>query len=188
MHSPTVLEAFDKLVEELDQEIREARDAAANAIRDGHDDEADRMRRLIRETTALRAKTHALREAWLALLDGKERRRGRKRRETFERAPRGQRLPEEAYYLPILRALEQLGGQAPVKQVLQLVYQQIKDKLTQIDLTPLPSDARTLRWRNAALWARQGLVHKGLVQKDTPFGVWAITPRGREYVAKQSAT
>jgi len=37
------------------------------------------------------------------------------------------------------------------------------------------------RWVNTARWARQKMVEKGLLAKDSPWGIWEITEKGRKY-------
>ncbi|MCS7081599.1 MAG: winged helix-turn-helix domain-containing protein [Bacteroidota bacterium] len=98
------------------------------------------------------------------------------------RLPRGQRTPEEDFRLPILRALAALGGQAPVSEVLEHVYAEMKPHLKPFDLQGLPSHPKTPRWRNTAQWARQTLVEKGLLRSDSPRGIWAISEQGRKYL------
>ena len=35
------------------------------------------------------------------------------------------------------------------------------------------------RWRNAAQWARNSMIHEGLLKADSPRGVWEISDQGR---------
>ena len=39
-----------------------------------------------------------------------------------------------------------------------------------------------LRWRNAAQWARNSMVNDSLLKKDSPRGVWEITPKGTSHL------
>ena len=32
------------------------------------------------------------------------------------------------------------------------------------------------RWSNLVHWARLGLVHEGKLDRDAPFGIWALVP------------
>jgi hypothetical protein len=91
------------------------------------------------------------------------------------------RTPEKAYHIPILEALEQLGGRGYVHQVLDIVYERMKDRLTEDDLKPLPS-GRGLRWRNTAMWARVILVQNGLLKQDSPKGIWELSQAGWDYL------
>ncbi len=111
---------------------------------------------------------------------------GGKRRTSAERLPRGRRTPEDAYRRPILEALSELGGQAPMSNVLDLVEKKMASILNQYDRQPLPSEPRTLRWRNTAQWCRNTLVREGLLKSDSPHGVWELTEAGWRELKKQS--
>lgn len=100
--------------------------------------------------------------------------------------PRGVRTPDKAFYLPILRALVKLGGAAPVRKVLSLVGEQMKDQLRDVDWQPLQKDPNTLRWENTAMWARYKLIQQGLLRNDSPKGIWEITESGRRYLEEHS--
>jgi hypothetical protein len=91
------------------------------------------------------------------------------------------KTPEREYRVPILESLEQLGGQGHVKEVLRLVYEKMKNRLTGDDLKPLPSGGE-VRWANTAMWARFNMVREGLLRSDSPRGVWEISEMGRAYL------
>jgi restriction system protein len=90
-------------------------------------------------------------------------------------------FPQKAYQVPILEALVELGGQAPVSKVLERVYEKVKHNLTPQDLQTLPSGG-DVRWRNAAMWARNKLKDQGLIAANSPRGIWEITDAGRRYL------
>lgn len=100
--------------------------------------------------------------------------------------PRGVRTPDKAFYLPILQALVQLGGAAPVRNVLSVVGEQMKDQLRDVDWQPLQKDPKTPRWENTAMWARYNLIKQGLLRNDSPRGMWEITEAGRRYLEEHS--
>jgi len=93
---------------------------------------------------------------------------------------------EEDIYLPILESLLDFGGSAPMTQVLDRVYEKMKDKLSKADLEILPSGG-DVRWRNRAQWARLKMVREGLLSKDSPRGIWEITKLGIEFLKKRSS-
>ena len=103
-------------------------------------------------------------------------------RRNLGRLPRGIRTPESAFTKPILEALVELGGSAPVSNVLDLVEPQLKSKLKDVDYQPLPSDPNTLRWRNTAQWTRHDLVNQGFLKNDSPRGIWEISEKGRDWL------
>lgn len=179
MKHQNVTEAFDMLISELETALKDTRQAAALASERGSYDEAQARLNEARQIEKFIAEVRAKQRDWIAL-GGKSR---GKRAGTGSRLPRGERTPEEAFRLPILRALVAMGGQGKMTEVLDRVYQEMKSRLKPVDLKPLPSDARTRRWRNTAQWERQSMVEEGLLRNDSPRGVWAITEKGRNYLA-----
>ncbi len=100
------------------------------------------------------------------------------------RLPRGKRTPEDCYYRPILEALIDLGGSAPMSEVLECVLQHMKNTLRDVDFKPLASTADMPRWRNTAAWARNTLVERGLLRSDSPRGVWEISDSGTRFLRR----
>ncbi len=106
----------------------------------------------------------------------------REERRNLGRLRKGLRTPEPAYYRPILQALEEAGGSAPMAHVLDRVYQLMQGVLKDVDHQPLASDPDMPRWRNAAQWARNSMVKEGLMKSDSPRGIWEITHQGRTWL------
>ena len=79
------------------------------------------------------------------------------------------------FFGPVLRAIEELGGEAPAGMVRQRVADDLKIPNRQQDeLMPGGSS----RFGNQIAWARFHLAKAGLI--DSPRrGVWRITDRGR---------
>ena len=94
---------------------------------------------------------------------------------------RGLKTHESKYYIPILEALVELGGSAETEVVLERVYQKMQGILNEFDLELLPS-RREFRCINTAQWARLRLVKEGFLSSNSPFGIWEITDKGREYL------
>lgn len=97
-----------------------------------------------------------------------------------DRLAKGMRTPESAFVLPILRALTDLGGSAPMRRVLEQVGTAMQAHLRDVDHQPLKSDPRHPRWNNTAQWARDSMVRDGLLKNNSPRGLWEITAAGRE--------
>jgi hypothetical protein len=57
----------------------------------------------------------------------------------------------------------------------------MKNILNSYDEEPLRSRRNVKRCENTARWARQKMVEKGLLAKDSPRGIWEITEEGRKY-------
>lgn len=113
---------------------------------------------------------------------------------TFVAAPEGQaeearlrkglKTPQEAYYVPLLEVLVEMGGSGPVRDVLGLIHQRMQPLLNEHDLAMLPS-GRDPRWRTTAMWARFQLVQQGLLRDDSPFGTWEISDEGRRWLEER---
>ncbi|MFN6992084.1 MAG: winged helix-turn-helix domain-containing protein, partial [Fervidobacterium sp.] len=97
---------------------------------------------------------------------------------SYRRVRKGMKTPEKAYYRPILEFLVKLGGQAKAHIVLDLIYESMKDKFKEVDLERLNSGK--VRWHNTAQWARLELINLGLLEKDSPYGIWKISEKGRK--------
>jgi len=189
MEQNEVNSAFEILLEELEQVCNALNEQGSQAFRSG---DYDMAKRTIEEATRLQefhTKVRELQKEWHRLVAGRlVRTRLSKIRAPAERLPRGLRTPEEAFRRPILETLVELGGQAPMSKVLDLVEQKMKSILNKYDKQPLPSDPRSPRWRNTAQWCRNTLVREGLLNGDSPHGVWEITEAGRAELKKPSGT
>jgi len=100
-----------------------------------------------------------------------------------DRLGRGIRTPESAFIVPILQAIQELGGSASMGQVLEKIGTAMKDVLKDVDHQTLKSDPTHPRWNNTAQWARNTMVTDGLLKKDSPRGVWEITAAGKQHLA-----
>ena len=113
-------------------------------------------------------------------------RRGKKPSTTKRhRAPAGTLLPEARYEMPLLRTLVELGGSAQSRQIIDLVGEKLKGDLTEVDKEMLSSGV--IRWQNRVQFVRLGLIKQGLMAKDAPRGVWAISEAGRIVVSQHES-
>jgi len=99
----------------------------------------------------------------------------------------GKPTPRRYYYLAILKALDEQGGSAKVKDVLVQVEQLMKGVLKEIDYQPRRSESDRPRWYNAAMDARYQLKEKGFLRKDSPQKIWEISEAGRKFLAEETA-
>lgn len=97
-----------------------------------------------------------------------------------KRAARGTLLPQAEYELPLLESLVELGGSGPASEVIERVGSKLDGQLTVADHSTLASG--DLRWRSRVQFVRLGLVKEGLIARQSPRGIWAITDEGRERV------
>lgn len=96
---------------------------------------------------------------------------------------RGLRTPETAFYTPILKVLDELGGTARTAEVVKRVGEFMADVLSPDDRDPLPSTGLP-RWENTTQFARYSMVRIGLLKPDSPRGTWAISVRGMEHLQR----
>ena len=102
------------------------------------------------------------------------------------RISKGLRTPESAFFRPILQALSDLGGAAKRSDVFTLLEPSMRDVLQPIDYQTLSSEAEQVRWQNSAQWARNLMVKEGLLQPNSPVGIWEMTEKGRAFLLKNS--
>lgn len=92
------------------------------------------------------------------------------------RIPAGLLLPQSEYFLPIMKVLEENGGQAPKTSVLERLGTRLNDRFTDLDREALETGEP--RWQSRAQFARLRLVKDGLLDGDAPRGIWALTAKG----------
>ncbi len=103
-----------------------------------------------------------------------------------KRAPKGSLLPEADYELPLLEALDELGGSGPASVVVNRVGEKLHDKLTAVDLEQVSSGE--VRWKNRVQFVRLGLIKAGLMKDDSPRGTWEIAEPGRIRLGQTTGT
>lgn len=192
LHSETtnVQAAFEMLLEEVENEIRFVNEVGAKAFGERNYGRVDEARQQAVKLTEFREQLANLRQEW-NLLSGafdtadQPEEVVHEERRNLGRLRRGMRTPEDAFRLPILGALVQLGGSGRIGDVLGLVEREMKSQLKEIDYEPLGSNPNMLRWRNTAQWARNALVKEGLMKDNSAHGVWEISESGRRYLARK---
>jgi restriction system protein len=184
MDGHEVTAAFEMLLAELEAVRQRLNEEAATALQANEYDAARRAIEEPKRVEKFSGKVRALREEW-ASLSAKRSRPTKVRRTSTSRLAPGLRTPETAFRRPILEALVELGGGAPVGEVLDLVGEKMWGRLSHYDLEPLPSDSRSVRWRNTAQWCRDALVREGLMRSDSPRGIWEISDAGRKAVQSE---
>ena len=180
--------AFDIVLEEIENAIEGLNQEGGAVLRKGDYEQARELIEKGSQMTALRGRVDELRKEWgriigTAAVRAPRRKRSRK---ITKRLERGLRTQTDAFRVPVLQALVQLGGSASVTDTVDIVGELMKDELNDYDRSPLPSMPSSTRWRNTAQWARLGLVQEGLMASDSPRGTWEITERGRRWLSQQA--
>jgi restriction system protein len=183
----SVLSAFELLLEEVEDEIEYTNQIGSRAFSAGKHDQVKAAMQQVERLTDFRRRVAALRQDWQTLAaanlqDDETAETERAGRRDLGRAARGTRTPEDAFRVPVLQALVDLGGSGTVQEVLDKVEIAMKDRLTPVDYESLPSTPGSPRWRNTAQWCRNTMVNEGLLSDDSPRGTWEITAAGRSFL------
>jgi hypothetical protein len=101
---------------------------------------------------------------------------------TQRKRKQGTRTPETAFYMPILQALNELGGAGRTAEVVRRVGEIMDGALLPQDREPLKSTG-VPRWDNTSRFARQSMVRNDLLTSDSPWGIWEMSDKGREYLS-----
>ena len=182
-----VSSAFEMLLEEVEAEIDFVNNVGAKAFAARDYDRAREALERAGTLTAFRDKVAGLRREWdelAAVAESQEDEETKAQRRDLGRLRKGLRTPEAAYYRPILEVLAEMGGAGETGEVLDRVGRKMKGLLKDVDFDPLASGPDNPRWRNAAQWARNAMVREGLLKADSPRGVWQISDKGREMLAR----
>ncbi len=113
----------------------------------------------------------------------RRRRKGGKTRGGSQRAPKGSLLDERAYWTPILEALADApNGAAAARDVIAKVGVALDEQLTQLDREQVASGGE--RWQGRVQFARLRMKDAGLLETNSPRGVWQISNEGRSALEK----
>ncbi len=172
--------AFELLLEEIESVIDALNKEAEEAFKSGDYEKVKTLIEYATKITEFREKVKNIQKEWQTLFATKTIKIKRTKKEVFKKLRSGLKTPEDAFKLPILESLIELGGRAEAKAVLDKVRQKMKNVLSEYDKQPLKSGE--LRWKNTARWARNTMVNEGLLAADSPSGIWEITEKGRLYI------
>lgn len=186
--------AFGMLLEEIEAEIDYINQIGASFLDKRDYESSKKALERAEKLTQLEDRVAKLLEEWKGLsavgvrekleepdskLRPKQAKTSEVKRRNFGRLPRGQKTSESQFFIPILRALDDMGGSAKVGDVLHRVAEIMQPILRDIDYQKLPSPPNEPRWRNTAQWARYRMIRNGLLKNDSKRGVWEITKKGR---------
>ncbi len=175
MSGDIILEILELLIEEIESEIAEVRKIGAEYFQQGNDTAARNALERVEQLKSFKAEVKSLHKKWNTF---KKQTPRTSLQESNRTRYSGEQIPTDAFRLPILEVLEELGGKAPANKVIERVKQKVVHLLKPADYEPLPSGA--IRWRKKAEWTRYNLVREGLMKKDSPRGIWEISPLGRK--------
>jgi len=182
MKQNEVMAAFEILLKEIETVIAWFNEEGAMAFRHSDYETAREVVERVGQIRAFRDRVGELQNEWERLFAKRATetfKKGTRHAALAQRLQRGLRTPEAAFRLPILEALVELGGSAPIGDVLGRVHDKMKERLTEYDCQPVPSAPTEPRWRNTAQWCRYTMIREGLLAPDSPRGTWAVTEAGR---------
>lgn len=94
--------------------------------------------------------------------------------------------PERNIRLPLLKVLDESGGQLSISEAISKVTERYFSELTD-DAKISRLDSGQLRWQNRVEWARFKLIQAGELDRSNR-GDWRITPKGRERLQAEWAS
>lgn len=184
-----VFSAFEILLEEIETEIDFFTGVGSQVLQGRDYNKAKELIDHAQEITNFRNQVAGLRKEWTKIntaAEEKEDEETRIQRNNMGKLRKGLRTPESSYVLPILQALDQMGGSGKVSDVIDKVGEIMRPILKNIDYDPLASNPDNPRWRNTAQWARNSMVNEeGYLKKDSPRGIWEISEKGRAFLKEQ---
>lgn len=93
-------------------------------------------------------------------------------------------LPQQVFRMLILQAiLDEPDGKSR-KEILTFINSHMKDHFNDFDLEVTSGQTNT-RWMEQVSWERNAMLKDGLLEKDTPRGIWKISASGRQYLKGQ---
>lgn len=184
--------ALSLLGETLHAEVQRINTEGSQAMQLGDYDTAQAVIDFAKRLTAFRGKVSELAQEWTKLEEMRDSASLEVQqivsKRFFGKSRKGEITPHEVYFRPILQVLEELGGKAKTKAVLDCLEAKLQTVLKPKDYEVLESDGRSIRWRNAAQWARNAMVNNaddGRMKKDSPRGIWEISDKGRACLREQ---
>lgn len=180
MDKNEVNSAFEILLEEIEEVFDMISEEGEESFKTQDFDKAKTLSEYGERLKDFREKVKALQREWQTIFSERIPTQYRKKQVKGE-LKMGLKTPQESYVMPILESVIELGGKAEMKDVLNLVHSKMKGILNSYDYEPIPSVPKRQRWKNTAKWARYSMVNEGLLAKDSPWGIWEITEKGRKF-------
>lgn len=178
--------ALGLLRDSLAEEEQRIRNEGARAMQGGDYDTATSVIEFAKRLLAFQNRVEGLVNEWAELEDLRDAASPAVQeivsKKFFGKRKKGEITPHTAFYGAILESLVELGGSAKTKYVLDRVGEKMKDILKPLDYAVLPSDGKSIRWRNSAQWARNTMVNEDGRMKKTKNGVWEISDKGRKWL------
>jgi hypothetical protein len=177
--------AFEILIGQLQKALRNIQKKGVQAF---EQNEYSTAQKIAQHAEVIRAKLKELenlRENWDHILNDVAPQKTKSSSKKRKHLSPGLKTPENAFRIPILKALEKLGGSGATQEVVDVVGTIMDNELNEYD-RELLQDSRTQRWRNSAQWERATMVEEGLLKDSSPRGIWEISNEGRVYLEEKN--
>jgi len=176
--------AFEIVLEEIEDSIVSINQEISISSSSRDYDKSLILIKVAQQMTAFRDKVYELQKEWSKLTDTKFRgeiKTTKTKRRGKRRLSKGLRTREDVFEIPILRAIVKLDGTAIMSDILEEIAESMSSLLNNYAYSLLPS-TELPRWQNTAQWARYEMVKKGLLESNSPRGIWSITQLGRDFL------
>ncbi|MBN8457527.1 MAG: winged helix-turn-helix domain-containing protein [Verrucomicrobia bacterium] len=177
------------LRDSLAEEEQRIRSEGAKAMQEGDYDTATSVIEFAKRLLAFEKKVEGLVAEWEELEDLRDSASPTVQeivsKKFFGKSKKGEVTPHTAFYRAILESLVEMGGSGKTREVLDRVGEKMKGILKSLDYAVLPSDGKSIRWRNSAQWARNTMVNEDGRMKKSQSGIWEISESGREWLQEQ---
>lgn len=184
--SDDVSTALNLLGESLQAEVYRINQEGSHAMQVGDYDTAQAVIDFAKRLTAFRQKVADLGDEWAKLEAMRDAATVEVQeivsKRFFGKSRKGQITPHTDYFRPILEVLVSMGGKGKTAEVLDRLGERMKPVLKPKDYDFLESDGKSIRWRNAAQWARNTMVNTDGRMKRSSRGLWEISNTGREWL------
>ena len=182
--------ALRLLAESLEEEEKRIRNEGSKAMNEGDYDTATAVIDFAKRLLAFQKKVAGLEKEWDDLEDLRDKATPAVQeivsKRFFGRKGSGEITPHKDYCQPLLTVLVEMGGKGKTKDVLDQLGVKMKGLLKPKDYEPQESNAKQIRWRNTAQWARNTMANEdGRMKNDSPTGTWEISDKGRAWLKKQ---
>ncbi len=186
-----VQDAFDKLLDILRGELKSITESSVEAIRRGDFERASEPIERAAGISKLLGRLNELHREWVRLFGEDIKEKAEKPEKTpvaakprVKRLPMGLLTPTESYFRPILQALVELGGKSQKANVVKRVEKIMAGTFTEMDRRATQAHPKIPRWKVKFDKVRPFMIKRGLLSDKTETGIWEITDRGKEFLAK----
>jgi restriction system protein len=179
--------ALGLLRDSLSEEEQRIRSEGAKAMQGGDYDTATAVIEFAKRLLAFQKKVEGLVNEWAELEDLRDAASPAVQeivsKRFFGKKRKGEITPHPDFFPYVLQVLVEMGGSGKTRHVLDRVGEKMKNILKPLDYAVLPSDGKSIRWRNSAQWARNTMVNEDGRMKKTKNGIWEISDKGRKWLA-----